>query len=103
MIQWKVIYNYTNEQCTTDVYESIRVFKNKIFLFLISLEFRRDISDLCLLFNWSNYYGCEQLYDCIFEPGYQSRNYDELGNVIGKFATDLGTARCRWKVTWNWQ
>jgi hypothetical protein len=30
-----------------------------------------------------------------------SRPIYELGNVIGKFATNLGTAR--WKVTWNRQ
>jgi hypothetical protein len=25
----------------------------------------------------------------------------ELGNVIGKFATNLGTALACWKVTWK--
>jgi hypothetical protein len=46
---------------------------------ILPLEFRRDISDLCLLFKSRTGAITTDVnkYICTFEPGYQSRNYDK--------------------------
>ena len=52
-----------------------RLAKTKI----LPLEFRRDISDLCLLFisRTGAITTDVNKYICTIEPGYQSRNYDK--------------------------
>jgi hypothetical protein len=46
---------------------------------ILPLEFRRDISDLCLLLKSRTGAITTDVnkYICTFEPGYQSRNYDK--------------------------
>jgi hypothetical protein len=54
-------------------------------------EFRRDISDLCLLFKYRTGAITTDVnkYICTFEPGYQSRNYDKNNyNLIIKYKQD---------------
>ena len=58
---------------------------------ILPLEFRRDISDLCLLFKSRTGAITTDVnkYICTFEPGYQSRNYDKNNyNLIIKHKQD---------------
>jgi hypothetical protein len=78
----KFILDYPQDLTCTD-----RLAKIKI----LPLEFRRNISDLCLLFKSRTGAITTDVnkYICTFEPGYQSRNYDKNNyNLIIKHKQD---------------